>query len=259
MSNISPNSLFHFTPKLSYLINILRMGFKPRYFYEELLLNESKAIRGHNIGIPMVCFCDISLAQISRHIKSYGNYGVGMTKEWAIRNRLNPVIYLNQDSLIADPLSIIGESGIKLSMIENPKIQRLTGQIINSWLILQMCSKPYVGGGSHRGKFHPSKKFYNEREWRYIPFQKNTTKIYGGLSKEIMLDKDKLSKANNELQSYSLAFSPDDVKYIFVKEESQIPTIVNELRKMKNQEYDSKKIDILTSKILTIRNLKEDF
>lgn len=85
MSNISPNSLFHFTPKLEYLIEIFKRGFQPRYCFEDLKLNDSRSIRGFNFGIPMTCFCDISLGQISNHINTYGGYGIGMTKEWGIK------------------------------------------------------------------------------------------------------------------------------------------------------------------------------
>src|SRR5690606_40320209 len=83
MSNISPNSLFHFTKKIEYLIDIFKRGFQPRFCAEKLQLLEYSSIRGYNLGIPMTCFCDISLGQISNHISMYGNYGIGMTKEWA--------------------------------------------------------------------------------------------------------------------------------------------------------------------------------
>ncbi len=80
MSNISSNSLFHFTPKIEFLINILTNGFYPRYCHEELLLNECQTLRGHNLLIPMICFCDIPLGKISNHINIYGKYCIGSPK-----------------------------------------------------------------------------------------------------------------------------------------------------------------------------------
>jgi hypothetical protein len=257
MSNISPNSLFHFTPKLKYLINILKVGFEPRYFHETLILNDSKAFRGHDLGIPMICFCDISLGQIVKHVQLYGSYGIGMKKEWAVKNRLNPVIYLNKDSLIADPISNIMENAWKLPA--DKELESIRSELISSWQILQFFSKPYSGSFVHRGKLYTNKKFYDEREWRFIPISKTNNMVCGVLSKEHMLEKEKLLKSNDQLKGYSLHFTPDDVNYIFVAKESQIHSIVNDLRRMKNEDFNSETIDILTSKILTIENIKEDF
>ncbi|HGF3751173.1 TPA: abortive infection system antitoxin AbiGi family protein, partial [Vibrio parahaemolyticus] len=88
-------TLFHFTKNLDFVKNILTDGFWPRYCLEDF----SWYI--HNIdyiAFPMVCFCDIPLSRIKEHVGFYGEYGVGVTKEWAIANRLNPVSYLSRTS-----------------------------------------------------------------------------------------------------------------------------------------------------------------
>ncbi len=259
MSNISPNSLFHFTPKLTYLIDVFKRGFQPRYCLEDIRLNDTRSFRGLNTGIPMTCFCDISLSQISNHIKTYGNYGIGMKKEWGIKKRLNPIIYLNKDSFVTEPLSIIAENGFKLNSFENEEARKIGSDIINSWVSLLMYSKPYSGDFTHNGKTDKNVKFYNEREWRFIPTKGEKSAPFGTLSKEKMEDIKELEVANERLKSYQLHFEPDDVKYIFVKEENEIHKMVNELRKIKKPSFDKKEIDILTSKILTTEQIFEDF
>jgi Putative abortive phage resistance protein AbiGi, antitoxin len=46
----------------------------------------------------IVCFCDLPLSNLSEHLNFYGNYGIGLTKEWGIGKGINPVIYLSQAS-----------------------------------------------------------------------------------------------------------------------------------------------------------------
>jgi hypothetical protein len=244
---------------LEYLTDIFRRGFQPRYCLEDIRLNDSRSIRGMNTGIPMTCFCDISLSQISNHIKTYGNYGIGMKKEWGIENRLNPIIYLNQDSFVAEPLSIIAESGLKLNGFKDMEARLIGNDIINSWTFLLMFSKPYSGDFIHHGKTHKNVKFYNEREWRFIPTEERKAAPYGTLDKEKMKDSKELEIANKKLENYQLHFTPNDVKYIFVKEENEIHTMVDRLRSIKSPIYDNKTIDILTSKILTTEQIFEDF
>lgn len=259
MSNISSNSLFHFTPQLEYLTDIFKRGFQPRYCFEDLKLNDTRSIRGYNFGIPMTCFCDISLGQISKHISTYGNYGIGMKKSWGIKNRLNPIIYVNSNSSVAEPLSIIAECGLKLNKLKDKEARIIGGDIMNSWSALLMYSKPHSGKFTHNGKEFKDVKFYNEREWRYVPTDGENVAPFGTLNKEKMEDQKALELANKRLGLHRLNFEPEDVNYIFVKEESEIHKMVEDLRKIKSGKYDEKTIDILNSKILTTRQILEDF
>lgn len=59
---LSSSTLFHFTPKMEYLLSILQDGFWPRYCVEKGWGNNYI-----DFALPMVCFCDIPLAQISEH------------------------------------------------------------------------------------------------------------------------------------------------------------------------------------------------
>ena len=106
MSRLSPDSLFHFTPCLNNLLGILDKTFYPRYCYEnfELTKRTTQLIEWVHLidaALPMVCFSDIPLSQLMSHIKIYGKYGLGMSKEWGRREGLNPVIYFNKNSHLA--------------------------------------------------------------------------------------------------------------------------------------------------------------
>lgn len=92
----SADSFFHFVNKFKYLKEILcEKKFYPRYCRESLKPFE---IDIDEIMIAMKCFCDIPLHQVSIHRKEYGDLCIGMTKEWGIKNGLQPLIYFNDRS-----------------------------------------------------------------------------------------------------------------------------------------------------------------
>lgn len=46
----------------------------------------------------MVCFCDIPLSEINLHTKKFGKYGIGVSKEWAGKQNITPVVYAHYES-----------------------------------------------------------------------------------------------------------------------------------------------------------------
>lgn len=252
--NISANSLFHFTPKADFLINILKNNFIPKYSLETTILDlEENNVQG---AFPMVCFCDISLGQISNHISTYGEYGIGMSKEWAIKKQLNPIIYLKENSHLA-----ISYSSILKDLINFPKnceTDKFTDNIINEYMNILKFLKPYEGSFKRNDKNINSVRFYNEREWRYIPTLPDNEEFYIYLKKEQFNDAVMLAQANSKMEEFALTFEPKDIKYLFVKDETEIHSMIQALRQIK-QKFSDKEIDILASKILTTDQLKEDF
>ncbi len=96
------DNLFHFTKSIDILESILKNGFYARYCLEDirwLNSNEDKFI-----AFPMVCFCDIPLSRATEHTEFYGSYGLGLTKDWGIRNNLNPVVYGTDNGLVRDAI-----------------------------------------------------------------------------------------------------------------------------------------------------------
>lgn len=158
---ISSNTLFHFTPKAEYLISILRNEFQPGYCVEDIGLSDKVT----KVAIPMVSFCDIPLSQIKNHVETYGVYGIGMNKEWANRNHLNPVLYLNKDSALTGNLREI-YYGLKNLDVEEPEKLNIAK---SSYLKLLRYIKPYQGDFLRSETLPNDVRFYDEREWRYTP------------------------------------------------------------------------------------------
>ena len=107
-ANISSDSLFHFIRRREWLVDILKeKAFQAFYVYEDI--PEVK----YKVGIPMKCFCDIPLGLIKKHLTKYGKYGIGITKTFARKNYIAPIIYIHKNSdTLRRYLSSIGKKEI---------------------------------------------------------------------------------------------------------------------------------------------------
>lgn len=243
MSKISSETLFHFTTKPDYLFKILENCFTPRYYPEVI---DIKGMTKSEIAIPMVCFCDIPLSQIKNHIDTYGEYGIGMSKNWAKKNNLNPVIYLEKDSILTSSIVSEIKATIKNGNIDKSKILNVIRYI-----------KSYQGEFRRKGKIITGVKFYDEREWRYVP--KSDSKLKFWLTAKELVDDAILAEGNLKLQDFTLDFEIDDIKYIIIKNESEIPTMISAMKHIKSKKYDAKEIEILISRIITTEQINRDF
>lgn len=90
MKTLSSSTLLHYTERVEYLYDILENDFSPRICIEKL-----NPFSRSEIAIPMKCFCDIPLSQVGDHTKQYGEYGIGLTKEWGKKKGISPVFYFN--------------------------------------------------------------------------------------------------------------------------------------------------------------------
>jgi hypothetical protein len=252
MSNISSNTLFHFTPTAKCLIGILKNGFQPRYSYEECHIKspdgQSKPLFRN--AIPMVSFCDIPLSQIKEHIKTYGSYGIGMSKDWGKRKGLNPVLYLTESAVLSQNVDSI------LDIVIHRNSQ-LPLDLRASSVDIVRYVKPYSGSFCRNGKLRRNLRFYDEREWRYVPAISSTIdKLF--LTKDEFDNEIIRARYNKKLEEAILSFEPDDIKYVIIKKEEQIPLMIKALREIKAPNYDERTIEILTSRIITSQQILSD-
>jgi hypothetical protein len=148
--NLSSNTLFHFLPEARYLKDILRNGvITSRYNYEKLPKERVAYIS------QMVCFCDIPLGKVKYHLDWYGPYGIGITRKYARRHKVSPVIYVHSDTthtaLTASDRNIEALRGNATT----PYLKQYTGY----------QDKRVPNGDPQRKR----KRFYDEREWRFVP------------------------------------------------------------------------------------------
>ena len=114
-SKQSANALFTFMDKSDFLKDILqKKRIYPRYCYEKLDYLALNGLPG--VAFPMKCFCDIFITRLIEHTKTYGKYGIAFTKEWGIKNNIQPVHYINpiENSFDIESIKILYEKKLIL-------------------------------------------------------------------------------------------------------------------------------------------------
>lgn len=307
---ISSNALFHFTSTFRQLGAILENKFKLTYCYEKYSLGHET----HESYYPMVSFCDIPLSIAHNQVKAYGNYAIGLTKEWAIKNKLNPVLYIEKNSHLSVDLqakvdnlfntvrSIAAEiarntnGGITIikkiindAILDKQASQTTTSKILtprqteqlmqiltnisntndgykalnklleqsanNLWNIFRYI-KNYEGP---HPKTSGSKmyRFYDEREWRYVP-EFYDVRFKPALNKQEFVNFRGIGK-KPFIKDVILNFSSRDIKYLLVKSESEIPKLIRFIKKIETLTKSSDDADILSTRIITINQVFSDF
>jgi len=242
---LSSNSIIHFTNSKEALQGILTENFKIFYCKETIVLHKIL----FEYHVPMVSFCDIPLSEIKNHIDSYGAYGIGLTKEWAIKNRLNPVMYM-------EPNSFLSENYIKLKENFKKGQYETYSKIPNDERVLYdffRYMKNYQGKLSRQGTTTEDYRFSDEREWRYvISHEENIEGMY------LPHHFDKI-KANDSIKQYRLKFDPNDIKYVIINDENEIEEFLDLFQKEKGKKYTFYDIQRLSTRIITSEQIKKDF
>lgn len=274
---ISAQTLFHFT-KFQNLKSIL----EAKAFYPRLSFEAFMSFDNHIVAFPMVCFCDIPLSQIYSHAIKYFSNGIGLEKEWGIKNKLNPVYYLEKGSYPSIVLKEIFEE-IKTMVFANPgnKFHINTDETFFIKKSLEMAAfyKPRRGKawGKDQNSFLKYSKnsqkykqfdFYDEREWRFVP--KIVQEINQRLIEADYWKKSLFYKGNEFKEKYynsfnkkyedkKLYFDPIDVKYIIVNKKNYIQYLVDFIWKLDKKVYSEHEKSLLSSKIISLSQIKEDF
>jgi hypothetical protein len=240
------NTLFHFTKSPQTLKHVLRDGFWPRYCLEDVgWLGYSKF---EYIAYPMVCFCEIPLSRIAEHVDFYGEFGLGLTREWAETQGLNPVFYTARSSQIAKAFREVSNNASFLTDGDKQAAAYSTARY------LLAHAKPTSGKMLLNGE-PVDKVFYQESEWRYVPRSPKFTDYLGQSSFE---DPGKIEAANQLTKMHAmLQFSPRDIRYVFVKEDSDIPDMVDFIYTQMRHLIASDQ-QMLMSRVVSLESLRDD-
>lgn len=237
------DSLFHFTKSLDFLKGILQNGFQPRYSLEDTSLFGQVDY----IGYPMVCFCDIPMSRISDHTAFYGEYGIGMTKEWGRKNNLHPLLYAASNGALVRVASKIF-SLTDYQSDDDSKVKSIRHELLHQYFELTPMIKP-VSGKMIVGGEVVEKDFSQENEWRYVPDHINL--LFKNNFDELKAEE------NAKMFDRSLRFLPSDVKYIFVKADHEIPAIFDFIQTQLGA-FPMNDIKVLISRIVSLETLARD-
>ena len=205
---VSSYSLFHYTTKFENVFSIISNGFRFSHNIDEMPLRGLEGDIFTNLGVvrsewhsDIICFCDIPLSLSKDHRKEYGNYVIGMSKEWASRNSVTPVRYVHRDSpdyvnrypdwILAMKHEHASHGGDLLSMVRelcdprptDEEIAQLPISIRRSLVGVNDLFKSLLDPAfesfhlikMHKGSWtdrttqeRTERQFYDEREWRAV-------------------------------------------------------------------------------------------
>lgn len=250
-------TLFHFTKSADHLYGILRHCFYPRTCLEDLTwLGDDLSAK--SFGFPMVSFCDIPLSRIDEHVSYYGGFGIGLTREWAIKSGLNPIFYISRSSPIGaamlSTLRVITDTNVKEKKQAASDKKEHDSENFHRAIHLLAHMKPLSGSVVVSGT--PTEKdFYLENEWRFVPRLKGHI---SALLEESFADEKQLKEFNELLKAEAcLRFAPQDIRYIFVPTDADIPSVVSFMND--NLDHHSvAEMRILTTRITSLENMRKD-
>lgn len=246
-TRIHANSLFKFMKRLNYLENIiLNKKVLPRYVIESVKYLHLKNI--NYMAFPMSCFCDINLHNLDEHIESYGNYGIAFSKEWGIKNNIQPIQYINENSALRKDFTSA------FNRVLRSNINTQNENVYSNFIFLQlMFYKPHA-----IKRYGITKRYTDECEWRYIADVHKYGYPVALWDKKslVQANLDKMSDSLINIDSVGLDFDYEDIKYIIVSNQFDFQRIINVLGSL---QIDAVQKESLISKILIWDMCREDF
>ncbi len=216
LTKISSNYFFNFTSNLDYLVETLQhSAFSPRYNCEDFSYLQSSFGVTKQIYILMKCFCDIPLSPLMKnHINEYGSYGIGLTKEWGMKNNLTPVHYI--PVLSADVWYQRNLASLYSFAFSTASGANMRDMLTNYFIY----TKPYKRDGTI---------FYDEREWRYVPSSEDLRiRHHVILPNQDITNFGALNDESNKLKNneyVKLPFNLTDIEYLIVQNKIEVDQI----------------------------------
>ena len=196
--------LYHCTNSVSLQMILACKYFKPFFCLEEYSFDTEL-----HCAFAVVCFADLIEEELDSHMTQFNSDSyLVMSKDWANRMHLSPVIYYTKDSVIGHCFKVLVNSEIAQS--RDSVIYNITNIM---WAYYkQYCGHYYI----KKNKAFSSEvvQFYNEREWRYIPLVQNYEAYY--LEEHHYLNDDLRKSKEQELvdHDYVLRFEWSDIEEI---------------------------------------------
>ncbi len=161
----------------------------------------------------MVCFADFSNdLEVKNHMEQFNSDSyLVMSKDWALKKGLSPVLYYNKSTHLSEALRIIHENAYKLYKEDRNNNEKRN--LFNALFKVIAHSKKYSGKyyiKKDRKWSENETQFYNEHEWRYVPTVKEEG--YELMFEDEFLDHTRwINKQSFFNFKYSLFFNWDDI------------------------------------------------
>lgn len=259
---LSSDCLYHFTNNVDSVKAILSDKFKGSYCKEVLNYNNELV----KLFIPMISFCDIPLKSYSNLGAIYGKFGIGMSKQWAVANKLNPVLYIDKNSLLLETyikafygsLTTVGISSQILTKNPNAQGAAIVKNLTNSieFIVYALFYTKHYDDNLERLE-NKNYRFYDEREWRYIPeFQcavcelKKTEEEYNAWRQQ--------SVTKPLLEEVILNFTLADVEYIMVETRENAKDLIQFINELPEERLGDIAKEIIYTRIICYDDVQKN-
>ena len=194
----------------------------------------------NGVAFPMISMSDLPFSEIATTKWTYGDYAIGLSREWGVKNGFSPVWYCNIGSRVWLQLSKL----VYEAATHDDKGYFEMGMYLMS--NVKYVQAPLI---SSKRRFK-NYRFYDEREYRLVPTisdaDKKAIPLY--ILEEHYEEFKKLN--GSSMLDFGVPFEYSDIKYLIVNSESNI----EEVRKILSREGVCPNILIVTKK-----DVMEDF
>jgi hypothetical protein len=118
--------------------------------------------------------------------------------------------------------------------------------------------KPYEGELYRPSGTLEKIRFYDEREWRFLPeLPKDFVPLF--LTKEQFMNWGMRTQANLKLADICrLSFEPKDIRYLVLRQEEEIVPLTNQIEQIKIK-YSPDDVRLLKTRVITAEQIRSDF
>lgn len=112
------------------------------------------------VAFPMISVSDYPLSEIGNNLWAYGNYCIGFKQQWGIKVGFSPVCYCSNGSRSLRQIDLLLQEAIQTDS------QKLFGLAMFVFAHIKFVQFPL----KTRTKSYSNYRFYDEREWRVVPY-----------------------------------------------------------------------------------------
>ena len=218
---LSSNILWHMTNSEAFFSILKSQELRYSYSLERVMPIPQ------GVAFPMISMCDLPFSEIATTKWSYGDYAIGLSREWGLKKGFSPVWYSDYNSRMWRELGkLFEETGASKD-----------GKYFDSLIYLFSNIKFVQAPLKTSRKQFKNYRFYDEREYRLVPYLEETYKH--GYQSFLMENAYELYKEDkgSSLLDYGVDFSFEDVRYLIVKSYSNVREVKALLSKHKNAEH----------------------
>ena len=206
---LSSNILWHQTNEKSFFEILISNKLRYSYCLERII----PEFKLKPIAFPMISVSDYPLSEIGNNKWAYGNYCIGFRQTWGEKAGFSPVTYCSLGSRSLQVLNILLDDSLKND------IRSRFGAVMYLFAHMKFVQAPLVT----KHKKFKNYRFYDEREWRVVPYitETDNSELWPFYDEE---GYKVFKKENNgtSLLDIGVDFQYNDIHYIIVEKETDI-------------------------------------